>query len=162
MLFRSVDIFIRFRKSGYRPVRTIKLALTCGEETTYALNGANWLAQNRPDAVRAAFGLNEGGGGRSDGNGKVVVQTMQVGEKAAQNYRLETTNPGGHSSRPSRENAIYQLADALAKIRDYTFAMKMTDTTRAYFAKAGAARSDEMGRAMVALSKDPEIGRAHV
>ncbi|MEQ1753299.1 MAG: M20/M25/M40 family metallo-hydrolase [Micropepsaceae bacterium] len=151
-----VDALMRFKKDGYRPKRSIKLALTCGEETTFALNGANWLAQNRPDAVMAEFALNEGGGGRSDGHGKVVVQTMQVGEKAAQNFLLETTNPGGHSSRPVRDNAIYQLAQAIIKIRDHEFPMKMTDTTRAYFAKSGAVRNDETGRAMVALSQNPE------
>ena len=149
-----VDAFVRFKKDGYHPKRTIKLALTCGEETTYAFNGADWLAKNRPEAVKAAFALNEGGGGRTDGHGKLVVQTIQVGEKAAQNYRLETTNPGGHSSRPVRENAIYELADALVKVRDYEFPLKMTDTTRAFFAKAGAARGDDTGRAMIALSKD--------
>jgi acetylornithine deacetylase/succinyl-diaminopimelate desuccinylase-like protein len=81
---------------------------------------------------------------------------MQVGEKAAQNYTLETTNPGGHSSRPVRENAIYQLAQALIKVRDHEFPLKMTETTRAYFAKAGAVRNDDMGRAMVALSQNPD------
>jgi acetylornithine deacetylase/succinyl-diaminopimelate desuccinylase-like protein len=151
-----VDALMRFRKSHYVPKRTIKLALTCGEETTFALNGANWLAKNRPDAVMAEFALNEGGGGRTDGHGKVVVQTMQVGEKAAQNYTLETTNPGGHSSRPVPENAIYQLAQALIKIREHEFPVKLTETTRAYFAKAGAARNDDMGHAMVALSQSPD------
>jgi acetylornithine deacetylase/succinyl-diaminopimelate desuccinylase-like protein len=79
---------------------------------------------------------------------------MQIGEKAAQNYRLETVNPGGHSSIPIRDNAIYELADAVLKVRDHEFPMKFTDTTRAFFAKAGAARSDELGRAMVALSQN--------
>ncbi len=156
MVATWVDAFVRFKKSGYRPKRTIKLALTCGEETTGAFNGAEWLSKNRPDAVKAAFALNEGGGGRTDGHGKVVIQTLQVGEKAVQNYRLETTNPGGHSSRPVKENAIYELADALAKVRAYEFPMKMTETTRAFFAKAGAARDDETGAAMVALAKDPD------
>jgi acetylornithine deacetylase/succinyl-diaminopimelate desuccinylase-like protein len=150
-----VDAMMRFKQSGYRPKRTIKMALTCGEETTYAFNGAQWLAKNKPDLISAAFALNEGGGGRSDGHGKVLVQSMQVGEKAAQNYRLETTNPGGHSSIPIRDNAIYELADALAKVRDYEFPVKLTDTTRAFFAKAGAARGDDLGRAMVALSQNP-------
>ena len=156
MVATWVDALMRFRKSGYLPKRSIKLALTCGEETTFALNGANWLAKNRPDAVMAEFALNEGGGGRSDGHGKVVVQSIQVGEKAAQNYTLETTNPGGHSSRPVPENAIYQLAQALIKIRAHEFPVKMTETTRAYFAKAGAVRNDDMGRAMVALSQNPD------
>ena len=81
---------------------------------------------------------------------------MQVGEKASQNYRLETVNPGGHSSIPIRDNAIYELADALVRVRDYEFPMKFTETTRTYFAKAGAARADELGHAMVALAKNPE------
>jgi acetylornithine deacetylase/succinyl-diaminopimelate desuccinylase-like protein len=151
-----VDALMRFKQGGYHPKRTIKLALTCGEETTYAFNGAEWLAKNKPELVSAAFALNEGGGGRTDGHGKLVVETIQVGEKAAQNYRLETVNPGGHSSIPIRDNAIYELADALAKVRDYEFPVKFTDTTRVYFAKAGAVRNDELGHAMVALSKNPE------
>src|SRR6202167_5367510 len=150
-----VDAMMRFKQSGYRPKRAIKLALTCGEETSYAFNGADWLAKNRPDLISASFGLNEGGGGRTDGHGKLLVQSMQVGEKAAQNYRLETVNAGGHSSIPIRDNAIYELADALAKVRDYEFPVKFSATTRDFFAKAGAARGDELGHAMVALAQNP-------
>ena len=110
-----IDMLMRFKQGHYRPKRTIKLALTCGEETTYAFNGAQWLAKNKPELIAAAFALNEGGGGRTDGHGKLVVESMQVGEKAVQNYRLETTNAGGHSSIPIRDNAIYELADALVR-----------------------------------------------
>ena len=151
-----VDTLMRFKQGGYRPKHTIKLALTCGEETTYAFNGAAWLARNRPDLISAAFALNEGGGGRTDGHGKVLVQSMQVGEKAAQNYRLETVNAGGHSSIPIRDNAIYELVDALARVRDHEFPVKFSDTTRVFFARAGAARTDELGHAMVALSQNPD------
>jgi acetylornithine deacetylase/succinyl-diaminopimelate desuccinylase-like protein len=150
-----VDMLMRFKKGGYHPKRTIKLALTCGEETTNAFNGAQWLAKNKPDLIAAAFALNEGGGGRTDGHGKLLVESIQVGEKAAQNYRLETVNAGGHSSIPIRDNAIYELADALSKVRDHEFPVRLSDTTRAYFAKAGASRGDELGRAMVALSQNP-------
>jgi acetylornithine deacetylase/succinyl-diaminopimelate desuccinylase-like protein len=155
-----VDMLSRFKQSRYQPKRTIKLALTCGEETTYAFNGAQWLAQNRPDLIAAEFALNEGGGGRTDGHGKLLVQSIQVGEKAAQNYKLETTNAGGHSSIPIRDNAIYQLADALAKVRSHEFPVKFTDTTRVFFAKVGASRGGELGDAMVALSKDPNDAAA--
>src|SRR3569833_1730833 len=124
-----VDAMMRFKRGGYHFLWTIKMALTCGEETTYAFNGAEWLANNKPDLIAAAFALNEGGGARTDGHGKIVVQTIQVGEKAAQNYTLETINAGGHSSIPIRDNAIYELADALAKVRDYEFPVKFTDTT---------------------------------
>jgi acetylornithine deacetylase/succinyl-diaminopimelate desuccinylase-like protein len=150
-----IDALMRFKHDGYHPKRTIKMALTCGEETTYAFNGAEWLTKNRPELISAAFALNEGGGGRTDGHGKLVVESIQVGEKASQNYLLETINAGGHSSIPIRDNAIYELADALAKVREHEFPVKFTDTTRAFFAKAGAARDDELGRAMVALSRNP-------
>src|SRR5580658_1780912 len=150
-----VDTLMRFKQGGYQPKRSVKLALTCGEETTYAFNGAEWLAKNHPEWISAASALNEGGGGRTDGHGKLVVESIHVGEKAAQNYTLETTNPGGHSSIPIRDNAIYELADALAKVRDYEFPVKFTDTSRTYFAKVGATRGDDMGRAMVALAQNP-------
>jgi acetylornithine deacetylase/succinyl-diaminopimelate desuccinylase-like protein len=150
-----VDAMIRFKQQGYRPKRTIKLALTCGEETTWAFNGAAWLAQNKPDLIAAEFALNEGGGGRADETGKPIVMNLHVGEKVVQNYRIEATNPGGHSSVPVRDNAIYELGDALTKIRDYDFPLQLNDTTRAYFAKAGATRTDETGAAMVAIAKNP-------
>lgn len=151
-----IDALMRFRQQGYRAKRTIKMALTCGEETTGAFNGADWLAKNKPDLIAAAFALNEGGGGRTDGHGKLVVQSMQVGEKASHNFLIEATNPGGHSSIPVRDNAIYELAEALLRVREREFPVKFTDTTRAFFAKAGAARNDELGRAMVALANNPD------
>mgnify|MGYP001037991562 FL=1 len=150
-----VDTLIRFRKENYKPKRTVKVALTCGEETNGAFNGAEWLAANRRDLIDAEFALNEGGGGDSDGKGHVIGQSVQVGEKTFANFRLETRNPGGHSSAPVPDNAIYQLAAALTKIGQYEFPLEMTDTTRRFFAEAGAARGDETGRAMAALAKDP-------
>lgn len=160
MVATWVDALVRFKAQGYKPKRTIKLALTCGEETTNAFNGAEWLAKNRPELIKAAFALNEGGGGRTDGNGKILVQSMQVGEKAVQNFRIETVNAGGHSSIPIRDNAIYELADALAKIRDYDFPFKLTETTRAYFAKTGTMLQGEMGQAMQTLAAHPQDAAA--
>jgi acetylornithine deacetylase/succinyl-diaminopimelate desuccinylase-like protein len=150
-----IDAMRRFRESGYHPKRTIKLALTCGEEGGSPFNGVQWLTHNRPDLLAAEFALNEGGGGRSDGHGKLLTASMHVGEKASQHYRIEATNPGGHSSTPVRDNAIYQLADALVKVRELEFPLRFNPTTRAYFARAGAARGDALGAAMIALAKDP-------
>jgi acetylornithine deacetylase/succinyl-diaminopimelate desuccinylase-like protein len=150
-----IDALMRFKQSGYRPKRTIKMALTCGEESTRAFNGAEWLSKNRPELIAAAFALNEGGGGRTDGHGKLIVESIQVGEKAVQNYRVETANAGGHSSIPIRDNAIYQLAAALTQVRNYEFPVKFSDTTRAFFAKVGASRGDDLGNAMVTLSQNP-------
>ncbi|WP_324828635.1 M20/M25/M40 family metallo-hydrolase [Qipengyuania zhejiangensis] len=150
-----VDTLIRFHKSGYRPQRTIKIALTCGEETNGAFNGVEWLAANKRDLIDAEFAINEGGGGVSDGKGNVVEQAMQVGEKIFANYVLEFTNPGGHSSVPRPDNAIYQLANALARIGEYSFPLQFNDTTRTYFRQAGAGRGDAVGAAMVALAENP-------
>ncbi|MDB6052466.1 MAG: family metallo-hydrolase [Pseudomonas sp.] len=149
------DAMIRFRKEGYKPKRTIKLALTCGEETSYAFNGAQWLTRNRPDLIAAEFALNEGGGGRLDPDGKKVALAIQIGEKAVQNYRIEATNPGGHSSRPVPDNAIYELADALRAVRSYEFPAKFTDTTRAFFTQTGKTVGGEMGAAITTLLANP-------
>lgn len=150
-----VDALIRFKQQNYRPKRTIKVALTCGEETNGAFNGAQWLSENRRELIDAEFALNEGGGGTTDGKGRVVAQEIQVGEKIFVNFRLETRNPGGHSSVPVRDNAIYQLARALTRIDEHEFPLEMSAITRAYFARAGAARDDAMGRAMVAIAANP-------
>ena len=150
-----VDMLIRFKEQKYQPKRTIKLALTCGEETINAFNGAEWLAKNRRELIDAEFALNEGGGGRADKDGKLQSQGVQVSEKVVQQFRMETTNAGGHSSVPIRDNAIYQLAQALLKVRDYEFPLELSDTTRAFFAKVGAGRTDPAGLAMVAIARDP-------
>jgi acetylornithine deacetylase/succinyl-diaminopimelate desuccinylase-like protein len=147
-----VDTLIRFQRSGYKPKRSVKIALTCGEETNGAFNGVEWLAANKRDLIDAEFALNEGGGGTSDGKGKVVEQAMQVGEKTFATYRLETRNPGGHSSVPRPDNAIYQLAQALVRIQAHEFPLEMSETTRTYFREAGAGRKDETGAAMVRLA----------
>ena len=147
-----VDALIRFQQAGYKPRRTVKIALTCGEETNGAFNGAQWLAANRRELIDAEFALNEGGGGDSDGKGNILGQSVQVGEKTFATYRLETRNPGGHSSVPRPDNAIYQLARALTKLETHEFPVEFSDTTRTYFREAGAGRKDAVGAAMVALS----------
>ncbi len=154
------DTLIRFLQDGYKPGRTVKMALTCGEETDTAFNGAQYLANHRRELVDAAFALNEGGGGDTDGKGHLVAQSIQVGEKIYQDYKLVATNPGGHSSQPVRKNAIYAMADALLKIREHEFPAEFNDTTRVFFARAGAARKDALGAAMVALAKDPQDAKA--
>lgn len=150
------DTLIRFAQSGYKPKRTIKLALTCGEETSGAFNGAEWLAKNKRELIDAEFAINEGGGGRTDGEGKLLVQTVQVGEKAYQDFTLTVTNPGGHSSAPVRDNAIYAMSDAVLKVRDYTFPVEFNDTTRTYFTKAASLYPGELGAAMKALAANPQ------
>ena len=154
-----VDTLIRYKQEKYRPLRPIKLALTCGEETAGAFNGARWLVDNQRDLIDAAFAVNEGAFGELDAEGRKVALEIQAGEKLAQNFRLEVTNPGGHSSRPLKDNAIYRLSAALLRIEGYEFPAQFTDGSRAYFtgmAKIQAAKGNtEVADAMRALVKDP-------
>ncbi|MBV9546428.1 MAG: M20/M25/M40 family metallo-hydrolase, partial [Chloroflexi bacterium] len=154
-----VDTLMRLRQQNVHPRRTLKLALTCGEETAGAFNGAQWLTEHQRDLIDAAFAINEGAMGELDAAGKRTVLEVQAGEKFPQNYRLEVTNPGGHSSRPLKDNAIYRLARALERVAAYEFPAQFTEGSRAYFeamAKIEAARGEgQIAGAMNALLKDP-------
>ncbi len=151
-----VDTLVRYRQEGYRPRRTLKLALTCGEETNGAFNGAQYLATHERALIDAAFAVNEGGGGQRDANGKPMFQAIQIGEKLSQDFRLEATNPGGHSSRPRADNAIYALAHALTRVEAYRFPVIFSATTRDYFGKLAATRSGEEQAAIRALLRNPQ------
>jgi len=155
-----IDMLARFKQEGVKHRRTLKLALTCGEETSYAFNGAKWLANNRRQLIDAEFALNEGGGGRLDASGKRLLLTVQAGEKHFQNYRLEVTNIGGHSSRPTPDNAIYRLAQALTKISAYQFPITSNEATRAFFAALGPQVGGKMGAAMTTFAKNPTDSQA--
>jgi acetylornithine deacetylase/succinyl-diaminopimelate desuccinylase-like protein len=148
-----VDTMVRLKQEGFKPRRGIKMALTCGEETSTAFNGASWLATNHRALIDAEFALNEGGGGRLDAKGKPLVMTVQAAEKFPQNYQLEVTNPGGHSSRPVPDNAIYRLAVGLTKISAYQFPFQASDITRQFFGTMAPQVGGEMGAAMTAFSK---------
>jgi acetylornithine deacetylase/succinyl-diaminopimelate desuccinylase-like protein len=155
-----VDTLIRLKKAGFKPRRDIKMALTCGEETSSAFNGANYLATHERKLIDAAFALNEGAGGRLDSNGKPIALNVEAGEKFPQDYRLEVTNPGGHSSRPTKNNAIYHLAAALTRISQYDFPIEFTDASRTNLTRMAPLVGGEMGAAMTALVKDPRDAKA--
>ena len=150
-----VDTLIRLRGERTKPRRTVKMALTCGEETSGAFNGAEYLVKEKRDLIDAAFALNEGAWGMLDASGKRVMMGVQAGEKTTQNFRLEVQNPGGHSSRPVKNNAIYHLASALTRIEHHEFPIKLNDTTRIYFSRMAGMVGGETGAAMTKLVADP-------
>jgi acetylornithine deacetylase/succinyl-diaminopimelate desuccinylase-like protein len=150
-----VDTLARYKQEGFHPRHTIKLALTCGEETNGAFNGAQYLANSKRDLIDAAFAVNEGGGGLLDASGKPVFLGIQVGEKLSQSYTLEVTNPGGHSSRPLPNNAIYHLAHALTAIEAYRFPVIFNDTTRDFFNRMAKTRTPEEQAALKTLMVNP-------
>lgn len=154
------DLLIRLRQEGYQPRRTLKLALTCGEESGGRMNGAEWLAKNRRELIDAGIALNEGAGGALDAQGRYVSNQVLAAEKAAVNFTLEVTNPGGHSSRPTPDNAIYHLARALDAISRYEFPLQFNDANRAYFTAMAKLADPAMGRAITALLANPRDAAA--
>jgi acetylornithine deacetylase/succinyl-diaminopimelate desuccinylase-like protein len=147
------DSMVRFKKGNYRPKRGIKLALTCGEETPNVFNGVKFLVEKHRDLIDAAFALNEGGGGRYDQKtGVYRYVSVLAAEKLYQDFTLSTANQGGHSSRPTPDNAIYQLAHALDKVEAHQFKVEFSDTTRGYFEKFGVIEGGDKGADMIAAA----------
>ena len=127
-----VDTMVRLKTEGFTPRQDIKIALTCGEETSDTWNGVEWLLANHRDALSAGFALNEGARGRLDAAGNRLALEIQAGEKVYQDFQLEITNPGGHSSRPVPDNAIDRLANGLVRLWDQPFPLEVNPTVRAY------------------------------
>jgi acetylornithine deacetylase/succinyl-diaminopimelate desuccinylase-like protein len=155
-----VDNMIRYREEGFKPKRSIKLALTCGEETNSALNGAGWLAKNERQAIDAEFALTEGVDGDLDAKGNKIALEVLAAEKTSQNYVFEVTNAGGHSSRPVADNAIYHLARAVDRVSRYEFPVQLDDANRGYFTGMAKVVGGENGAAMLAVVKNPEDSAA--
>ncbi|MFZ4688040.1 MAG: M20/M25/M40 family metallo-hydrolase [Polymorphobacter sp.] len=100
------DAMARLKTQGAKPKRTIKLVLSCGEESGARINNVRWLIEKHPDWLKADFALNEGGGGSLKPDGTPLALGFQAGEKVSQNFKVEALNPGGHSSVPRPDNAI--------------------------------------------------------
>jgi acetylornithine deacetylase/succinyl-diaminopimelate desuccinylase-like protein len=140
MASQFVANFIRLREEGFTPDRDVILALTADEEGG-DFNGVSWLLANHRALIEAAFAINEGGGGLAR-NGKYLTNEVQAAEKVYQDFRLEVRNAGGHSSLPVKDNAIAQLAGALARLAEFEFSAHLTGITRAYFERSAAVQTD--------------------
>ncbi len=150
------DSLVRYKTEGFQPRRDIKLALTCGEEGGDPFNSVPWLLEHYPETLKATFALNEGDDSRLDDKGQPKLLSIQVGEKIYMDYNLEVTNPGGHSSRPVKDNAIYHLANGLARLGAYDFPIALNDATRAYYEQSAKVETNaEAAAAMRAVVKDP-------
>lgn len=128
----SVTTFIRLKREGFIPDRDIILALTADEEGGKS-NGVDWLVKNHRDLVDAGFVLNADAGGLNTEKGKPVNLGVEATEKLYADFQLVSTNPGGHSSLPKKDNAIYHLADALGRLEKYQFPFELNVVTRGYF-----------------------------
>jgi acetylornithine deacetylase/succinyl-diaminopimelate desuccinylase-like protein len=151
--------FIRLKQEGYQPDRDLILALTADEEGGSS-NGVDWLLKNRHDLIDAEFVLNADGGGVDTDHGKPVIVSMDATEKLYSDFQLSVANPGGHSSLPVPDNAIYHLADALTRLQHYQFPFELNPVTRAYFERMATVETGAMASDMKAILKAPPDGAA--
>jgi acetylornithine deacetylase/succinyl-diaminopimelate desuccinylase-like protein len=142
---------IRYKREGYRPDRDIIVALETDEEILDVnAVGMQWLLKNHRDLIDAEFALNEGAGVGLK-NGKPLRNGVQTSEKVPVNYRLEVNNPGGHSSLPSKDNAIYHLAEGLARLSKFDFPVKLNETTRAWLERASKLEEAQVAADMMSV-----------
>jgi acetylornithine deacetylase/succinyl-diaminopimelate desuccinylase-like protein len=152
-----VTNMIRYKKEGYKPDRDIILALETDEEILDRDElGIRWLLKHHRDLINAEFALNEGGGvGLKDG--KPIRNSVQTSEKVSVSFLLEVKNKGGHSSLPSRDNAIYRLAEGLVRLSNFRFPVNLNETTRAYFERTAQFENEQTAADMrAALSDKPD------
>ncbi|MFN3960041.1 MAG: M20/M25/M40 family metallo-hydrolase [Parvularculaceae bacterium] len=151
-----VATLLRLKAEGFKPQRDVILALSGDEETQMVTTEA--LAKRFKGAHMILNG--DGGGGTLREDGSALVYSLQTAEKTYADYEITFTNPGGHSSRPSKENAIYRLARAIDRIADYDFPVMASDTTREFFRVTGAMTDGALGKAMLRFAHKPTDRKA--
>ena len=150
-----VSNLIRFKQEGFKPDRDIIVALETDEEIGDRDGvGIQWLIKNHKDLIDAEFGLNEGGAGVGLRNGKALRNSVQTSEKVFADFTLEVKNPGGHSSAPRKDNAIYRLAAALTRLGQFDFPIKLNETTHSWLQLAAPFEDKQIGADMRSMASD--------
>ncbi len=147
--------FLRLKAEGWVPNRDLIIAFSGDEETGMLTTRA--LVQEHLALTNSEFVLNADAGGAqlAEDGGRPSSFNMQAAEKTYATWHVTVTNPGGHSSRPRDDNAIYELADALVKIRDFKFPVRANELTRKFFDFTGKRTPGALGDAMQAFAADP-------
>ena len=146
---------LRWKQEGWVPDRDLVLALTADEEGGPA-NGVEFLLARHRGLIDAQYALNEGGGGALTPEGRPLRHSIQAAEKVYVDFQLTATNPGGHSSVPRPDNAIYSLARALDRISQHRFPAALNEVTRPFFARSATVEPrPEMASAMRAVAANP-------
>jgi acetylornithine deacetylase/succinyl-diaminopimelate desuccinylase-like protein len=150
----AVAAFIRLKKEGFVPDRDVILALTADEEGGTS-NGVSWLLANRRELIDAEFALNPDSGGVVTEHGRPMSVEFEATEKLYADYQVLATNPGGHSSLPRPDNAIYEVVDALAALQKHEFPFELNSVTRAYFEQMARVESAQTAADMRAILANP-------
>jgi acetylornithine deacetylase/succinyl-diaminopimelate desuccinylase-like protein len=149
-----IAAFLRLKRENFRPTRDLILALTSDEEGGPA-NGVNWLVTNHRELIDAEYCINPDAGGGHIKNGKRVFLAMEAAEKVFLSFKLEVTNAGGHSSLPTRDNAIYHLADGLSRLGKFDFPVHLFDVTRAGFERSANVYGGQLGEDLKTMVQNP-------
>ena len=150
-----VAALLRLRQEGIVPRGDYVLALTAGEEDG-GDNGVQWLLAHRPELIQAGYSINVDGGGPEIRNGKPAVLSVETAEKIYLSFTLAARNPGGHSSLPTADNAIYRLAHGLARLSAFQFPVRTNSATRGYYAGLARLYSGSAAADMLAASREPQ------
>lgn len=146
--------FIRLKREGWAPRRDLYLAFSGDEETGMISTRAQ--AAYVAETIKPAYVLNSDAGGITLApDNRPLAMAVQAAEKTFATFELTITNPGGHSSRPRKDNAIYELSDALQKIAAHRFPVQATPLTRSFLGALGQITPGEQGAAMRAFAADP-------
>ena len=150
---------IALRRAGWRPSRDIVLLLTADEEGGEQ-NGVEWLVRNRRALFDVDFVINADAAGPELHDGKVTLFTVDVAEKSPVTIDFTVTNPGGHSSLPRTDNAIYSLAHALIRIEGYRFPAQLSALQRAQLTASIETVPRDVADAVRAILRDPSDSAA--
>jgi acetylornithine deacetylase/succinyl-diaminopimelate desuccinylase-like protein len=149
-----VGNFIRLKKEGFLPDRDLILALTADEEGGTS-NGVDWLLKEHRDWIDAEYCINLDGGEFEKEKSKRLLAGIQASEKVYVDYQFESLNPGGHSSVPTPDNAIYHLAGALARLQSFSFPVKINEITRNYFERNAALTTGQISADLKTVAQQP-------
>lgn len=144
---------LRYKAEGWVPERDLILALTADEEGGGS-NGVGWLLEHHRELIDAEYAINEGGGGTLKDD-KPFFHSVQAAEKVPVNFTLTVLNTGGHSSVPRKDNAIYQLANAIGRIERHAFPVALNDVTVQFFTQTAKVEMPSLADAMRAIVANP-------
>ena len=157
-----VAALLRMKEEGDVPNGDYILALTAGEEGGGGYNGVQWLLANHRELAGVPLAsiqyvLNADAGGGELRNGKPIALDVQAAEKVFYSLSLTARNPGGHSSLPRKDNAIYALAGTLERLSSYDFPLRTNPVTRAYFAQTASLVGDPNVSSEMRAVSAPEV-----
>jgi acetylornithine deacetylase/succinyl-diaminopimelate desuccinylase-like protein len=150
-----VATFLRLKSEGFVPSRDLIIYLS-GDEETAQFTTLD-AVRNHRELVDAEFALNTdaGGGTLDEASGAPLYFSLQTAEKTYADFEITARNPGGHSSKPRKENAIYDLSAALGRLAAYQFPVMWNETTRQALRAEGERTPGALGEALRRFAEEP-------